>query len=93
MAAGCLLSLMSASSVMADQTYVCTQAGMERIISVVYQSPEESVPCEVVYQKDGEVQKLWNADSEQGYCERNAEAFVDRQRGWGWECNLTGSGS
>ncbi|WP_426415377.1 hypothetical protein [Aestuariirhabdus sp. LZHN29] len=78
---------------MADETYVCTQAGMERIISVVYTAADSPVPCDVVYQKDGEVQTLWHADSEQGYCERNAEEFVERQRNWGWECTMTSTGS
>ncbi|MCL6414093.1 hypothetical protein MIB92_00385 [Aestuariirhabdus sp. Z084] len=81
------------TSVMADQTYVCSQAGMERIISVVYQNPESPVPCEVVYQKGDEVQSLWSAENEQGYCEHNAEQLVERQRGWGWDCAMAGSGN
>jgi hypothetical protein len=81
----CLL----ASPAFADTTYRCTYGQQERIISVVYQDQETKVPCEVLYQKDGVTATLWSAQNEVGYCEENAERFVEKQRRWGWLCKET----
>lgn len=78
----CLL----ASAAVADETYRCTYGQQERIISVVYQDQEAKVPCEVQYRKDGVTQTLWSAQNEVGYCEAQAEQFVEKQRAWGWFC-------
>ena len=76
----------------ADETYTCTHGKQERIISVVYQDQAAKVPCEVQYQKNGgETATLWNAQNEVGYCEQKAEAFVEKQRGWGWDCAMAGA--
>ena len=77
----------------ADETYTCTYGPDERVISVVYQDQEAKVPCEVRYQKDGVTETLWSAQEEVGYCEEKAKAFVEKQRGWGWNCEETGKGS
>jgi hypothetical protein len=51
------------------------------------------VPCEVLYFKDseapGERQVLWSAANESGYCEAQAQSFVARLEGLGWECDAT----
>lgn len=47
------------------------------------------VPCEVVYKKltEGvEDQVLWNAQSQENYCEEKAAEFVAKLEGWGWTC-------
>ena len=75
----------------ADETYTCTHGTQERIISVVYQDQAAKVPCEVQYQKNGVTETLWNAQHEVGYCERKAQEFVEKQRGWGWTCTMAGA--
>ena len=72
----------------ADETYVCLYGGNERIIHVSYPVPDSKVPCDVVYEKDNGQQVLWSAQNEEGYCEAKAIDFVEKQRGWGWDCSL-----
>ena len=78
--------LMFATTVASDETYTCTYGADERVISVVYQDQEAKVPCEVRYQKEGVTETLWSAQEEVGYCEEKAKAFVEKQRGWGRNC-------
>lgn len=66
--------------------YTCTLNNAERVIEVVY-STEEATPCEVNYTKDGETKTLWHYQGTQGACEAKAEAFVDKQADWGWDCD------
>jgi hypothetical protein len=70
---------------LAGTTYVCTSGDMERKIEVVYLGAG-TVPCEVRYTKNGNTEVLWSAQAEGGYCEAKAAEFVEKQRGWGWEC-------
>ena len=77
------------SAAFADTTYRCTYGEQERTIRVVYQDQEAKVPCDVLYQKDGVTQTLWSAQNEVGYCEEKADAFVEKQRSWGWICTET----
>ena len=70
----------------ADETYVCLFGNNERTIRVTYTYPDSQIPCEVVYEKETGSQVLWSAQNEEGYCEAQAAAFVDKQRGWGWDC-------
>jgi hypothetical protein len=80
-----LITICFSQIALADTTYVCTQAGMERKIEVVYLGAD-TVPCEVRYTKDGETKVLWNAQVEEGYCEFKATGFVENQRSFGWAC-------
>jgi len=84
-----LAALSSASAFAADdQVTVCKFGESERKISIVY--PQQTqVPCEVQYTKNGESQVLWSARAETGYCEEKAAAFIEKQKNWGWECNLS----
>ena len=70
--------------------YRCAQAGLQRRVAIVYET-DAAVPCEVHYFKDteapGEREVLWNAQNETGYCESQAQAFIEKLEGWGWECN------
>lgn len=77
-----------AAQAVPSQAWLCSHGDSERAITVEYQG-EQTVPCAVTYNKQGETQTLWNAGSEQGYCEAKAEAFVDKHRGWGWQCELS----
>lgn len=83
-----LLFLLITNTVFADETFICRHGKQERIIEVAYLT-EASVPCEVRYSKNEETQVLWNAANEEGYCEKQARAFVEKQEGWGWQCTLS----
>lgn len=92
-----VLSLLSASLLantsVADETYICLHGDSERKISVVYNTPTSTVPCEVIYEKASGSQVLWNAQNQEGYCESKASEFVEKQRGWGWDCAKMNSAS
>ncbi|MDH3715554.1 MAG: hypothetical protein OET44_17090 [Gammaproteobacteria bacterium] len=68
-----------------DQRTVCTHDSQERVIELVYPAGNQ-LPCEVRYTKDGTTEVLWNAQNETQYCETKAAEFVEKQRGWGWQC-------
>ena len=70
-----------------DRT-VCSHGNQTRIIEVKY-TGEGQIPCEVHYTKDSGSQVLWSAQTEGGYCEQKAAEFVEKQRGWGWECETS----
>ncbi len=72
----------------ADMSYTCKHDVQKRLIKVIYESAEAKVPCKVEYTKEhGEEPKiLWDAQNQEGYCEEKAAAFVEKQKGWGWEC-------
>lgn len=87
---GVLFVLGFAQMAFANTTYVCTSGDMERRIEVVYLGTD-TVPCEVRYTKNGTTEVLWSAQAEEGYCEAKAAEFVEKQRGWGWECLESGA--
>lgn len=82
---GILFAICFGQVAFADTTYICTRGDMERRIEVVYLGAD-TVPCEVRYTKTGTAEVLWIAQAEEGYCETRAAEFVEKQRGWGWEC-------
>jgi hypothetical protein len=69
--------------------YVCNNSNFVRRVEVRYLDAAGAAPCEVHYHKDveGGTSVLWNAKRESGYCEKMANAFVDKLRGMGWSCN------
>ena len=79
---------MIASYAIADETYLCTHGQQERVITVVYQDQEKKFPCEVRYQKEGITETLWTAENEVGFCEEKAQGLVEKQREWGWLCDV-----
>jgi len=79
-----------AGNAVADETYICTHGDQERIITIVYQDQAAKVPCEVQYQKGEVTETLWNAQNQVGYCEEKVKAFLEKQRGWGWDCAMAG---
>lgn len=82
-----LIALISSSAIAVEnQATICTNGDNERKIEVVYPEGSET-PCQVEYTKDTGTQTLWRSESETGYCEEKAAAFVEKQMGWGWECD------
>ncbi|HEY7672804.1 MAG TPA: hypothetical protein VIC71_11345 [Gammaproteobacteria bacterium] len=75
-----------------SDTYQCTMAGLTRRVEIAREGGS-SVPCEVLYFKDseapGERRVLWSATNEAGYCESQAQGFVEKLEGLGWECQAT----
>ena len=72
----------------------CTNGSLSRSIDIVYSDPGHPVPCEVIYDKSAEgagQHSLWRADSEAGYCEAQAAAFVAKLSGFGWSCDTSTS--
>jgi hypothetical protein len=67
--------------------FLCTHDGSQRKIEVIYLQADKRVPCEVRYVKDSVSQLLWNARREEGYCELMTDAFIEKQKAWGWSCN------
>jgi hypothetical protein len=67
----------------------CTYGDMVRRV-VVMTEPGVSVPCEVHYFKDteapGDVEVLWSATQQAGYCEEKAAGLVAKLEGSGWDC-------
>lgn len=82
---GILFAICFSHIAFAETAYICTQGGMERRIEVVYLGAG-TVPCEVRYTKGGHTEVLWSAQVEEGYCEVKAIEFVEKLKGWGWEC-------
>ncbi len=75
----------------ADQTvYQCTMGELTRIVEVL-REPGGNPVCEVWYAKPQESatrQRLWSAANDPAYCDAQAEAFVEKLRGWGWSCQI-----
>ncbi len=84
-----LFAAVSATSVQAieNQKTVCSHGNQTRVIEVVYTS-EDNVPCEVRYSKEEGTTTPWSANNLAGFCEEKAAAFVEKQQGWGWSCEL-----
>lgn len=82
-----LLLLLAAGPAAADPT-LCTYGAMERTIEVVYETPGEAVPCEVVYDKltEGGRTVPWRARNEAGFCEARAAELVEKLEANGWAC-------
>ncbi len=85
-----LALLLPAATLAQDaRSYQCTFGDNVRRVEIMSE-PGVSVPCEVHYYKDteapGERQVLWSAQSEEGYCEAQTEAFIAKLTEWGWSC-------
>jgi hypothetical protein len=76
------LLLIPAAAFAADnQTTTCTRNGEQRIIEVASAGPG----CEVHYTKGTDTKTLWSSARAE-YCTEQAAAFVEKQKGWGFEC-------
>lgn len=85
---GAVLMLAAPLATAAD-AYRCNNGNLERRVEVVYETGGV-LPCEVHYYKDSEApgsrEVLWTANNEAGYCEARAAEFIERLRGFGWDC-------
>lgn len=81
-----LSSLSFAVAAAENQTTNCQNGDLARTIELAYPA-EGDLPCEVRYTKQGSTQILWSASNELGYCEMKAAEFVEKHRGWGWDCS------
>ena len=74
-----------------SNNYQCLMNDLTRRVEVFYETGV-SVPCEVHYYKDteapGDRQVLWRAMNQEGYCESQAAAFVEKLEGMGWSCDV-----
>ena len=55
----------------------------------IEQTTSAPTPCNVVYRKlteGAEDQVLWNAQSDESYCEEKARGFIEKLESWGWTC-------
>ncbi|HEY7884707.1 MAG TPA: hypothetical protein VIC08_07120 [Cellvibrionaceae bacterium] len=67
--------------------YSCKLQDEVRLIEVVYLLPEQTVPCEVRYQKNQEEPEvLWRANNQEGFCEIEAQKLKRNQESWGFTC-------
>ena len=80
--------LFSVSATVHADSWNCSHDDLVREVIVEYPQGG-SVPCDVVYKKQTEGvedQVLWNAESEEGYCEEKARGLVAKLESWGWVC-------
>jgi len=72
-----------------SQNYLCTYGDLQRRVEILYETGV-TLPCEVHYYKDsevpGEMQVLWRAMNEAGYCEAKTQEFVTKLKALGWSC-------
>ena len=82
---GCLVVAGESSA----ESWRCQQNDLIREVTIYYPNEPACLPCEVFYtkrQEDTLPQSLWAATNEEGYCERKAEAFIEKLRSMGWQC-------
>ena len=86
------LALPITSPAQESSSYQCTTGDLTRRVEIVYETGV-TVPCEVHYYKDsespGDVQVLWRALNEEGYCEARTSEFVAKLEGMGWDCGAS----
>ena len=72
------------------QKYQCTHGELQRRVEILYETGL-TVPCEVHYYKDteapGELQVLWRAINQSGYCESKMREFIAKLGELGWSCS------
>jgi hypothetical protein len=72
------------------QNYQCTHGDLQRRVEILYETGL-TVPCEVHYYKDteapGEMQVLWRAVNQSGYCEMKTQEFITKLTELGWSCS------
>jgi hypothetical protein len=81
------ISLLISLNAYAD-SWSCRQGNDVREVHVE-QPTSAPVPCNVVYRKltEGiEDQVLWNAQSDESYCEEKARGFIEKLESLGWTC-------
>ena len=76
------------ASAAASASHTCTMDNLTRVVSIVYSTPGQDTPCEVLYEKptEGQSMTLWRAENQAGYCEARASEFVAKLGTLGWQC-------
>ncbi|MCG7899445.1 MAG: hypothetical protein JAY85_13435 [Candidatus Thiodiazotropha weberae] len=90
-ACGLLLILLMSPSVSMADSWSCHYQELTRSVVILYPNEPSRLPCKVYYAKPKEnviPRTLWEAQNEENYCQRKAEAFVDKLESWGWQCAL-----
>lgn len=82
----CALFASSNALAVNNYEYTCSSRLETRVISVEYENTDSQTPCQVFYAKNGTKKMVWQASQQTGYCENKAQAFVDKQIGWGFAC-------
>lgn len=82
-----LLSATAATHAIENVKTICTHGNQTRVIEVVYKT-DDVVPCEVRYAKSDSSKVLWSANNAENYCEEKAATFVEKQKAWGWSCEV-----
>ena len=76
--------------------FTCENGTFTRIVEAQF-SVGGSAPCQVIYKKideePGITQKLWSSRFSNKYCLEKLDAFIEKQRGWGWRCHATQLGT
>ncbi|MCK4675404.1 MAG: hypothetical protein KAT61_05775 [Gammaproteobacteria bacterium] len=72
-------------------SWSCSQGNDVREIHIK-RTTSSPAPCDVVYKKQTEGfedQILWNANSDDNYCEEKAQGLVAKLESFGWVCTET----
>ncbi len=85
--ASLVLSATAATHAVENVKTICSHGNQTRVIEVVYKT-DDVLPCEVRYAKSDSSKVLWSANNAENYCEAKAAAFVEKQKAWGWSCEL-----
>ena len=68
----------------------CQHGEKQRHVELVYEVQGQATPCEVRYDKATEepnnTQVLWSAKNQENFCEQKFSSFVEKLKGWGWNC-------
>lgn len=82
-----LVPLLFSMSVFAENgRTVCISNDIQHIVQVVYPQGWD-VPCEVHFRTPGEMDRvIWKAETQVGFCERKAQAIIERRINNGWNC-------
>lgn len=75
----------------AEEAYFCTFGPHERVLSLVYPEADQSLPCEVHYEREGETEILWRSEHTPGFCRTQVDDFLRKQRAVGWRCSQQAS--
>lgn len=85
------VALLAAPLSVYAESWSCSHGNDVREVQIEHPT-DSPVPCNVVYKKQTEGvedQILWNATSDDSYCEEKAQGFIAKLESWGWVCAET----
>ncbi len=70
---------------------VCEGGGATKVVEIVRQDPDQTVPCSVLYQETptAEKRQLWSASNDAGFCEGKLNAAVEKLKASGYDCQAS----